>query len=251
MKSEQYAGKTAVVTGASTGIGEGIALELARRGADVILVARRSELLGQLARRIESEGGRATPVPCDVTDETSLKTLVRQVRQQCGKIHLLVNNAGKELVKPLQVTKSRDVRELLEVNVVAVAEVTRRFLPLLSEGSAVVNLASAAGITGAAGLSAYAASKGAVIALTKSLAKELAGRGIRVNSVAPAMVRTEMAERMLGKLTPEQAAELEAAHPLGFGTPADVAAGVAFLGSDEAAWITGHTLVIDGGFLSA
>ncbi len=214
----------------------------------MILVARREDRLAEIARRITQAGGSAQAVVCDVTAESAIKDLVAKVRDQFGELHLLVNNAGRELVMPLQVTRSQAVRDLIELNVVATAEVTRQCLGLLKAGSAIVNMASVAGFKGGAALSVYGASKAAVIALTRSLAKELAPRRVRVNAVAPGVVRTEMAERMFGRLNAEQVAQLEAAHPLGFGAPRNVAHGVAFLGSDEAAWITGHVLVVDGGF---
>ena len=245
---QQYGGKVVVVTGASSGIGSEIARELARRGASVILVARREDKLAQLSEEIAGEGGRALAMPCDVTDDQSVNALAKAVREAFGQVHLLVNNAGRELMVPLAVMKPAAARELLDVNVVAMAEVTRCFLRLLKRDAAVVNMASAGGLRGAAGLSMYCASKGAVISLTRSLARELATQAIRVNAVAPGMIKTEMAERMLQKLKPDQIAELEAAHPLGFGTPQDVATAVAFLGSKDASWITGHTLVVDGGF---
>jgi NAD(P)-dependent dehydrogenase (short-subunit alcohol dehydrogenase family) len=244
---QQYSGKVVVVTGASSGIGSEIARELARRGASVVLVARRQDKLTRLSEEIAGEGGQALAMPCDVTDDQSVNAMAKAVREAFGQVHLLVNNAGRELMTPLAVTKPAAARELLDVNVVAMAEVTRCFLRLLKRDAAVVNMASVGGLRGAAGLSLYCASKGAVISFTRSLARELATQAIRVNAVAPGMVKTEMAERMLQKLKPDQIAELEASHPLGFGTPKDVAAAVAFLGSDEASWITGHTLVVDGG----
>ncbi|MGO9310910.1 MAG: SDR family NAD(P)-dependent oxidoreductase [Spirochaetia bacterium] len=248
MPARDYENKVVVVTGASTGIGAEIARELARRGGHAVLVARREDLLAEIGSQISREGGLSTTIPCDLTDETSLRALVAAIRERFSQVHLLVNNAGRELMMPLQVTKPQTAREILELNVVALAELTRQCLPLLKAGSAIVNMTSVAGFRGDAGLSLYAASKGAVIALTRSLAKELASRRVRVNAVAPGIVKTEMMERMFSKLTAKQVAEIEAAHPLGFGSPRDIARSVAFLGSDDAAWITGHVLVVDGGF---
>jgi 3-oxoacyl-[acyl-carrier protein] reductase len=236
------------VTGASSGIGAEIARELARRDAHVLLVARRADRLADLADEIRQQGGQATPLPCDIIDESAVQKLVRHIAEHVGQIHLLVNNAGKELFLPLQVAKSQAVRDLLEVNVVALAGTTRHCLRLFQGGGAVVNMASAVGLRGSVGQALYGASKGAVIALTRSLARELAPRRIRVNAVAPGIVRTEMSERMFRTLTPDQVTALEAAHPLGFGTPHHVALAVAFLGGSDADWITGHTLVVDGGF---
>ncbi len=244
----QFADRTIVVTGASGGIGMATARELARRGGRVVLVARRADQLEDLAAKISQEGGNALAMPCDVVNADEIQAMVDRIRDQLGPIHLLVNAAGRELMAPLQLVKQQTVRELFDVNVIAVAEMTRNCLGLLKAGSSIVNISSAAGIVGSAGLSVYGATKAALISLTQSLAKELAGRKVRVNAVAPGIVKTEMSQRMFNKMKPEQVAALEAAHPLGFGTPEDVARAVAFLGSSEAAWITGHTLVIDGGF---
>ncbi len=239
---------TALVTGASTGIGKAVALELARLGMHPLLVARRHELLIQLQSEIESAGGTASVFPCDVTDEASVKTHVNEIRSLHPRIDLLVNNAGKELISPLQIQKSNTATEMMDLNVVAMAMYTRACLRLLGEGSAIVNMASVAALKGAPGMSLYAASKGAVIAFTRAIALELAAKRIRVNAVAPGIVRTEMTDRMFAKYAPSQVEQLESTYPLGFGRPADVAKAVAFLGGQDAAWITGQTLIVDGGY---
>lgn len=244
---QQFDNKSVLVTGASSGIGEEICRELARRGATVFLVARRLDRLEQIVEEIRQAGGTATALECDVTDDASMKALLTQLKDQCGQLHLLVNNAGKELIAPLQVLRTPAAMEALQLNVVAMAMVTKACLRFLGEGSAIVNMASTAGVRGAAGMSLYSASKGAVVSLTQSLALELASKKIRVNAVAPGIVRTEMSERMFAKYDPQHVQQLQASYPLGFGHPIDVARAVAFLGSDESSWITGQTLVVDGG----
>ena len=210
-------------------------------------LARREEHLRNLVKEIQSDGGSASLMTCDVTDETAVKELARRVKKEFQQLHLLVNNAGRELMVPLQILKTADAREILDLNVLSVMVVTRSLMPCLKKGSSVVNMASALGVQGAAAMSAYCASKGAVMALTRALAKELAPRGIRINAIAPGMVKTDLLDRMLSKLRPEQVEALQSSHPLGFGQPIDVANAAAFLGSEEASWITGQTLLVDGG----
>ena len=242
-----YEDKTALVTGASSGIGRAVAKRLAREGAHVFLVARRGDLLGSIRDQIQAEGGQATCLPCDVTDQSVPAELQRQIKAVADRLDLLVNNAGRELLAPLLALKLAEARDVLDVNVLAVVALTKGLLGLLREGAAIVNMASAAALKGVAGMSIYCASKGAIVSLTRSWARELAARGVRVNAVAPGMVSTELTDRIFGHLKPEQVADIEAQHPLGLGTPADVASAVCFLGSEEAAWITGQTLVVDGG----
>jgi NAD(P)-dependent dehydrogenase (short-subunit alcohol dehydrogenase family) len=244
----EYQGKVAMVSGASSGIGAAIAQELGRRGALLILVSRRAEVLAEKAEAVQAAGGEAVVMPCDVTDETAVREMVRRVDDQFHRLDLLVNNAGVMVWAPLPVLRVDDARDMLALNVFSTWFLVRCCAPLLPKGSgAVVNIASAAGLQGASGMSAYSASKGAVMAMTRSLAKELAPRRVRVNAVAPGVVVTEASQRKFALLSEKQLSALQAQHPLGFGTPEDVARAVAFLGSDQAAWITGHTLVVDGG----
>ena len=244
----QYRDKLAVVTGASSDIGAAVAGELAERGATVVLVARRREVLEERAKVIEAAGGTAVVMPCDVTDDEAVPKMVRRVDDQFGRVDVLVNGAGAMVWSPIAVLAEDEARHLLELNAYATWLLVRSCAPLLPKRSgSVVNVASAVGLQGTSGMSAYSASKGAVIAMTRSLAKEFAPRRVRINAVAPGVVLTESSRLKLAVLSDDQRAALEGQHPLGFGDPQDVARAVAFLGSEEAKWITGHTLVVDGG----
>lgn len=244
----RYQGRIAIVTGASRGIGAAVAQELAGEGATVVLVARSALALEELAKAIEAAGGTAAVMPCDVTDEQAVRGMIRAVDDRFGRVDLLVNCAGTMVWAPLPVLRLEDTKHMLDLNVLATWFLVRSCASLLPKGSgAVVSVASAAGLRGDSGMSGYAASKGAVVAMTRALAKELAPRGVRVNAVAPGVVMTEAARLKFALLTEKQISALEAQHPLGFGQPEDVAKAVAFLGCDEARWITGHTLVVDGG----
>jgi 3-oxoacyl-[acyl-carrier protein] reductase len=202
-----------------------------------------------LAQSIEQSGGTARVFPCDLTDVDAVRALTRLVANDFRHVHLLVNNAGKSAWSPFPVLHfQEDVKDMLDLNVAASWLVIRYFAALLpTKRGAIVNVASAAGLQGASGMTSYSASKGAVIAMTRSFAIELAPRRIRVNAVAPGVLETKSTELVLAVLSQEQLDAVRARHPLGFGKPQDVANAVAFLGSDEASWITGHTLVVDGG----
>jgi NAD(P)-dependent dehydrogenase (short-subunit alcohol dehydrogenase family) len=155
-----------------------------------------------------------------------------------------------QFTSPLRITTGANLEELMRVNVTAAFALARAFRQkgVSSPGSSLVFLSSVMGIVGQSGQTAYSASKGALISLTKSLALELSRENIRVNCVAPALVRTEMSNKMLQALTPDQVTQIEAMHPLGIGAPRDVANAIAFLLADTGRWITGTTLVVDGGY---
>jgi len=244
----RFAGKAALVTGASGGIGCAIARRLAREGAAVALAARRADVVAEEARRLAETGARSISAALDVRDEQSLRAAVQAAGAAFGRLDVVVCNAGVETVKPFTALNDKDWDEALQVNLVGAARTVKAAMPLLArEGGAVVMVSSVAGLHGAAMLSAYAAAKAGVVGLARSMAKELAPRRIRVNVVAPAMVETEMFERITKRWSPEQVEHMRKAHPLGFGKPEDVAAAVAYLASDDGRWVTGAVLVVDGG----
>ena len=244
----EFKGKTALITGASTGIGSATAQALCAQGARVILVARRGKLLDQVAGQCVSLPGSALTMPCDLTDVPGIDALFSQLKKSGIQIDLLVNGAGRELLAPLQTSSSKDIQELTDLNILAPIHMIQQSLLQMKRGSAVVNVASAAGLAGSPGMAVYAATKAALISLTRSLARETASRGIRVNAVAPGIVRTELTDRMFKDLTPDQVRAIEKRHPLGFGKPEDVAQAIVFLCSVKARWITGQVLVVDGGY---
>lgn len=241
-------GRAILVTGASSGIGRATALLLGRLGARPVLVARDRGRLEAVAS--ELQGSDPVVETLDLSDLAAIAGRVKELARGVGGLHGLVHAAGIHAMQPLRMLEPPDVDAVLRVNVAAAVQLVRGFRQkgVVARPASVVLLASVVGLVGQPGVAAYAASKGAVIALTKSSALELAREGIRVNCVAPSLVRTPMTDQILGNLDPAQVAAVEAMHPLGLGEPADVAHAVAFLLADTGRWITGTTLVIDGGY---
>lgn len=236
--------KSVLITGASSGLGKACAQRLAADGYRVILAGRNQPSLEAVA----AECGARYYV-CDVKDETATRDMLGEVKQQCGPIHGWVLAAGIQELRPLMMEAVSSLQKTWEVNVLGTLGLLAQALKLrlVAKGGSIVLFSSAATLSGGAGLVSYAASKGALEAAARSLAIELAGQHIRVNSLAPGVILTPMSERYLGKLKPEQVEALRQAHPLGFGDPSDIAGTVGFLLSNDARWITGTTLVIDGG----
>jgi 3-oxoacyl-[acyl-carrier protein] reductase len=242
-------GRGALVTGGSRGIGRAVVLRLAEQGADVAFSYRgNEEAATSCVAEIEAMGRKALAVQADVTDPAAAEALVGQALEALGKVDILVNNAGitrDDLIMRMGVDTWREV---LETNLFGAFYVTKAVMrPMLrAKYGRIINMTSVAGIAGNAGQANYSSAKAGLIGLTKATAREVASRGITANAVAPGFVLTELTESLPENIK----AAILAATPLGrFATPEEIASAVAFLASDDAAYITGHVLTVDGGLV--
>jgi len=240
------------VTGGGRGLGQAVASALAEAGADVALLARSSDELVTVARTIETTHHRkALAIPCDVADEASVDEAASLVRTTFGKVDILVNNAGVATVSPLLELTLAELRRVVDVNVVGTFLCSRAFGAhmVAQRRGRVINIASIAGLGGEPEMSAYCASKGAVVAFTRALAVEWARHGVTVNAVAPGYFRTDMNKSALDSV--EIGPRIVRQIPLRrVGQPEEIGPLVAYLASDAAAFMTGAVLVIDGGQLA-
>ncbi len=265
MSRLELAGRTAVVTGAGRGIGRAVALGLAEAGAAVVVAARTGREIEAVAVELSEEGHRALAVRCDVTDPASVERLAEEASRLAedagGTVDILVNNAGAAHSAPVHKTELEDWNRMLAVNATGTFLCTRALLPGMMERGwgRIVNVASVAGLTGARYIAAYAASKHAVIGLTRCAAAETAARGVTVNAVCPGYVDTPMTTESLRRIAEKtgRSAE-EALQAILAGTPqkrliqpAEVAHAVLSLCHEEARGINGGSIVIDGGELLA
>jgi 3-oxoacyl-[acyl-carrier protein] reductase len=242
----KHPSKTALITGAGTGIGRAIAHDLARAGVSLWLSGRRREPLASVQQEVAKLGGTAHVHPADVSDQAQAAQLVEATKSALGRIDILVNNAGRTYDALILRMKWDALDELLAINLKSMFYLSAAAgkVMLAQKSGSIVNIASIVALTGNAGQSAYVAAKAGVIGLTKSLAQEFGSRSIRVNAVAPGFIETEMT----AALPPNVKEQYQARIPLRrFGSPAEVARVVSFLASDAAAYITGQVIAVDGG----
>jgi 3-oxoacyl-[acyl-carrier protein] reductase len=247
--SQKLAGKVAVVTGASKGIGASIALHLAAEGAAVVVnYASSKEGADRVVAEIVKKGGKAIAVQANVANPSDIQRLFAESKKTYGRLDILVNNAGIYEFAPLENITAENFHKTFDINVLglilASAEAAKQFGP---EGGAIVNISSVVATLAPPNTSVYSASKAAVDAVTRSLAQELGPRKIRVNSINPGMVETE-GVHAAGIAESDFRKQVESQTPLGrIGQPQDIAPAVVFLTSSDSAWLTGETLYISGG----
>jgi 3-oxoacyl-[acyl-carrier protein] reductase len=240
--------RVAFVTGASQGIGRTCALRLAKEGASVAVAARSQEKLNQLVNEITKAGGKGSAFPVDVADEEQIKSAVKAAIAQFGKIDVLVNNAGITRDQLVMRMKRADWDAVLQTNLTSAYLCIQQVIPsmLKQRWGRIINITSVFGQMGQAGQANYAASKAGLIGLTMAIAREVGSRNITSNAVAPGFIETAMTATLSEEFKQNAVKQI----PLGrVGTPEDVAAAVAFLASDDASYITGHVLSVNGGML--
>lgn len=249
--TSDFNGKVALVTGASRGIGHAIAAELARGGAAVTIASRKPEQIEAAAEELRTEvpDARVLAVPANTGRDEDRAEVVRRTIEEFGRLDVLINNTGiNPIYGPLADADLAGVRKIFDVNVVGALGYVQLALQawMAEHGGSIVNIASVAGLRSSGVLAAYGASKAALIRLTEELAWQL-GPGVRVNAVAPAVVKTKFAEMLYS----DREEEVASSYPMKrLGKPEDVAQLVAFLASDQASWITGETVRVDGGMLA-
>ena len=242
------ADKVAVVTGAGRGIGRAIALAYARMGADVACVSRTEENSAKVAAEVEAIGQRAWPLAVDVSDTAAVDAAAKGILELAGRVDILVNNAGVTRDNLLMRMSEEEWDTVLNTNLKGAFNFTRALTrPFIKQRSGrIINIASVIGLIGNAGQSNYAASKAALIGFTKSIARELAPRGITVNAIAPGFIETDMTAVLDDKVREEVLGRV----PLGrFGSSDDIAHAAVFLAMEPTGYVTGQVLTVDGGMV--
>ncbi len=242
-------GKTAVITGASRGIGKAVAIRLGKAGANLVLSYRSNDAaMDELIESLEKDGIKAVKVKGDVSNSDDAKELMKVAKETYGSLDILVNNAGITKDKLIIQMKEEDFDSVIRVNLKGSYNCIKHAAKIMMKqrSGKIVNMASVVGVSGNAGQINYSASKAGVIGMTKSAARELAGRNITVNAVAPGFIETDMTKDLVEKAKDGMISGI----PLGrLGLPEDVAEAVAFLASDSANYVTGQVLHVDGGMV--
>ena len=243
-----FKGKNAIITGAARGIGQAIALDFARKGADVVICDLQEEWLEETAKMIKADGNKVVCKELDVTDHDATQTVFQEIAAECGSIDVLVNNAGITRDGLLLRMSEADWDAVIAVNLKGTFNCTKAVSRTMMKqrSGAIVNIASIIGLIGNTGQANYGASKAGVIAFTKSVAKELASRNIRVNAVAPGFITSKMTDALSEDVRESM---LDAIPLKQFGSPEQVASVVSFLAGPEAAYITGEVINISGGMV--
>jgi 3-oxoacyl-[acyl-carrier protein] reductase len=239
-------GKIAIVTGASQGIGETIAVEMAKSGANVFCLARNKNALDSTINKIISNGDKASAYSCDISDNEQFNNIVTDIFKEYGSIDILVNNAGITNDTLLMRMSDDQWDSVLNINLKGSFTCTRSVIKYMmkKKSGRIINITSIVGLTGNAGQANYAASKAGLIGMTKSIAKEVASRGITANCVAPGWIETAMTKQLSDDVKNKFLSQI----PTGkIGYPKDIANTVIFLASKEAEYITGQTITVDGG----
>src|ERR1043166_4080124 len=248
--SQKLTGKVAVVTGASKGIGAAIAQQLAAEGAAVVVnYASSREGADRVVAEITKNGGKAVAVQANVAKKPDIERLLAETKKTLGRLDILVNNAGVYEFSPLESVTEEQFHKQFGSNVLGVILASQAAMKLFdSAGGSIINISSVVSTLGVPNSAVYSGTKGAIDAITRSLAKELGPRGIRVNAINPGMVETE-GTHAAGITESDMRKQVEAQTPLGrTGQPQDIAGAAVFLASADSSWITGETLVISGGF---
>ena len=247
----EFQGKVALVTGGTSGIGRAAAIAYAREGAKVVVAGRRAAEGEETVRLVAPQGGEAMFVRTDVAQEAQVKNLIGRTLEQFGRLDFAFNNAGIEQEPtPFLEQDEETFDRVMDINVKGVWLSMKHEIPamLKTGGGSIVNTSSALGVIAMPGVEIYVASKHAVIGLTKSAALEFGKQGIRVNAILPAVIETDMFQRFAGE-KPEFRAQMTAMHPIGrIGKPEEIADAAIWLSSSKSSFVTGHSLLVDGGF---
>ena len=241
--------KTILITGASSGIGRQTAIDCSYRGACLVLLGRRKEELENTIKLLKK--GEHSYYVCDITQYDTLEPIISKVVDVSGKISGFVHSAGIELTLPLSNSKAELYDKIFSVNVISAFEITKIISKkkyFAAEGASIVFISSIMGLVGQPGKTAYCSSKGALMSGCKALALELASKKIRVNCILPAIVQTEMTNKLMNSLSEESVNSIIEMHPLGLGNTKDIALACIYLLSGASRWVTGSNLIIDGGY---